>query len=94
MSWWYQVEDSMSWGARDGASSSEVGQDILPAVIIICRGSFRLWKDSCGDLDTVITHPDGTSHRCFFIIIFKIKICKVFKGYEVLKRGFGFQYSQ
>jgi len=26
------------------------------------------------------------------IKVFFIKICKAFKGYEVLERGFGFQY--
>lgn len=28
-------------------------------VVIVCGGSYRRGKASCGDLDIVITHPDG-----------------------------------
>ncbi|XP_037495611.1 DNA polymerase lambda isoform X2 [Jatropha curcas] len=41
------------------------GEEILPGVVIICGGSFRRGKASCGDLDVVITHPDGISHKGF-----------------------------
>ncbi|EXB76504.1 DNA polymerase lambda [Morus notabilis] len=34
-------------------------EDILPGVVVICGGSFRRGKASCGDMDIVITHPDG-----------------------------------
>ncbi|KAF0903186.1 hypothetical protein E2562_025761 [Oryza meyeriana var. granulata] len=37
----------------------EVGTDILPGVIIVCGGSYRRGKASCGDMDIIITHPDG-----------------------------------
>ncbi|XP_062159840.1 DNA polymerase lambda isoform X2 [Alnus glutinosa] len=43
----------------------KVGEDILPGVIIVCGGSFRRGKASCGDLDIIITHPDGKSHNGF-----------------------------
>uniref|UniRef100_J3MCS5 DNA polymerase n=2 Tax=Oryza brachyantha TaxID=4533 RepID=J3MCS5_ORYBR len=43
----------------------EVGTDILPGVIIICGGSYRRGKASCGDMDIIITHPDGESHVGF-----------------------------
>lgn len=43
----------------------EVGKDILPGVIIVCGGSYRRGKASCGDMDIVITHPDGLSHVGF-----------------------------
>ncbi|XP_024023131.1 DNA polymerase lambda isoform X2 [Morus notabilis] len=40
-------------------------EDILPGVVVICGGSFRRGKASCGDMDIVITHPDGKSHKGF-----------------------------
>nr|GLL31990.1 DNA polymerase lambda isoform X1 [Ipomoea trifida]GMD15116.1 DNA polymerase beta isoform X1 [Ipomoea batatas] len=43
----------------------KVGQEILPGVIIVCGGSYRRGKSSCGDMDIVITHPDGKSHIGF-----------------------------
>lgn len=33
-------------------------------MVIVCGGSFRRGKASCGDMDIVITHPDGK--RCNF----------------------------
>ncbi|KAJ8773827.1 hypothetical protein K2173_008290 [Erythroxylum novogranatense] len=37
----------------------KVGEEILPGVVIVCGGSYRRGKASCGDMDIVITHPDG-----------------------------------
>ncbi|XP_020579488.1 DNA polymerase lambda [Phalaenopsis equestris] len=34
-------------------------------VVVICGGSYRRGKASCGDLDIIITHPDGESHKGF-----------------------------
>ncbi|GLT86393.1 hypothetical protein SLE2022_045350 [Rubroshorea leprosula] len=42
-----------------------VGEEILPGVIIVCGGSYRRGKASCGDMDIIITHPDGKSHKGF-----------------------------
>ncbi|XP_010543974.1 PREDICTED: DNA polymerase beta isoform X2 [Tarenaya hassleriana] len=42
-----------------------VGEEILPGVVIVCGGSYRRGKATCGDLDIVITHPDGQSHKGF-----------------------------
>ncbi|KAJ4813924.1 DNA polymerase lambda [Rhynchospora pubera] len=43
----------------------DVGGSILPEVVIVCGGSYRRGKASCGDMDVVITHPDGVSHVGF-----------------------------
>ncbi|CAA6670060.1 unnamed protein product [Spirodela intermedia] len=43
----------------------KVGGAILPGVIIVCGGSYRRGKAFCGDLDMIITHPDGQSHKGF-----------------------------
>ncbi|CAH8326879.1 unnamed protein product [Eruca vesicaria subsp. sativa] len=42
-----------------------VGEEVLPGVDIVCGGSYRRGKATCGDLDIVITHPDGHSHKGF-----------------------------
>ncbi|XP_078438504.1 DNA polymerase lambda (POLL) isoform X2 [Wolffia australiana] len=44
---------------------TKTGEDILPGVIIVCGGSYRRGKAFCGDLDIVITHPNGISHKGF-----------------------------
>ncbi|KAK3038649.1 hypothetical protein RJ639_027312 [Escallonia herrerae] len=43
----------------------KAGEDILPGVSIVCGGSFRRGKASCGDIDILVTHPDGKSHIGF-----------------------------
>ncbi|KAJ1389903.1 DNA-directed DNA-polymerase X [Sesbania bispinosa] len=43
----------------------KVGEDVLPGVVIICGGSYRRGKATCGDIDIIITHPDGKSHKGF-----------------------------
>ncbi|OVA11270.1 BRCT domain [Macleaya cordata] len=43
----------------------KAGEDVLPGVSVVCGGSFRRGKATCGDLDIIITHPDGTSHKGF-----------------------------
>ncbi|KAL5564864.1 hypothetical protein UlMin_028028 [Ulmus minor] len=40
-------------------------EEILPEVAVVCGGSFRRGKASCGDMDIIITHPDGKSHKGF-----------------------------
>ncbi|KAG6426365.1 hypothetical protein SASPL_110587 [Salvia splendens] len=38
---------------------------MFPQADIVCGGSYRRGKASCGDMDIVITHPDGKSHIGF-----------------------------
>ncbi|KAK1421684.1 hypothetical protein QVD17_24217 [Tagetes erecta] len=40
-------------------------EDVLPGVSVVCGGSFRRGKATCGDMDIIITHPDGKSHIGF-----------------------------
>ncbi|MED6217234.1 hypothetical protein PIB30_015796 [Stylosanthes scabra] len=43
----------------------KVGEEVLPGAIIVCGGSYRRGKATCGDIDVIITHPDGQSHKGF-----------------------------
>ncbi|GMN68405.1 hypothetical protein TIFTF001_037460 [Ficus carica] len=43
----------------------KAAEDILTGIAVICGGSFRRGKASCGDMDIVFTHPDGKSHKGF-----------------------------
>ncbi|KAF5746638.1 hypothetical protein HS088_TW06G00809 [Tripterygium wilfordii] len=43
----------------------KVAEEILPGVVIVCGGSYRRGKASCGDMDIITTHPDGKSHKGF-----------------------------
>ncbi|KAI3770783.1 hypothetical protein L6452_01927 [Arctium lappa] len=43
----------------------KAAEDVLPGVNVVCGGSFRRGKATCGDMDIVITHPDGESHIGF-----------------------------
>ncbi|KAJ9557103.1 hypothetical protein OSB04_011717 [Centaurea solstitialis] len=43
----------------------KAAEDVLPGVNVVCGGSFRRGKATCGDMDIVITHPDGVSHVGF-----------------------------
>ncbi|XP_047959735.1 DNA polymerase lambda [Salvia hispanica] len=43
----------------------KIAEEILPGADIVCGGSYRRGKASCGDMDIVITHPDGKSHIGF-----------------------------
>ena len=51
--------------SNDLISVLKVSNDMISAlkVSIICGGSYRRGKASCGDLDIIITHPDGK--RCY-----------------------------
>ncbi|XP_073395430.1 DNA polymerase lambda isoform X2 [Physcomitrium patens] len=41
------------------------GSELCPGISIMCGGSYRRGKALSGDMDFVITHPDGHSHTGF-----------------------------
>ncbi|CAN1187615.1 DNA polymerase lambda [Linum perenne] len=58
----------------------KTGEEIVPGVLIVCGGSYRRGKSSCGDMDIVVTHPDGKSHKGFLS-----KFVKRLKDMEFLR---------
>lgn len=39
---------------------------IKPGLVCVACGSYRRGKATCGDVDVLVTHPDGQSHRGVF----------------------------
>lgn len=39
---------------------------IDPQLVAMACGSYRRGKATCGDVDVLITHPDGKSHKGVF----------------------------
>lgn len=37
-------------------------RSIDPGLVMVVCGSYRRGKPTCGDVDVLITHPDGSSH--------------------------------
>ncbi|XP_054840030.1 DNA polymerase lambda isoform X2 [Eublepharis macularius] len=44
----------------------EAAQSIKPGLVCVACGSFRRGKSTCGDVDVLVTHPDGHSHQGVF----------------------------
>lgn len=44
----------------------DAAQAIDPGLVAIACGSYRRGKATCGDVDVLISHPDGRSHRGIF----------------------------
>lgn len=47
-------------------------QTIDPALVAMACGSYRRGKATCGDVDVLISHPDGKSHKGVFSKILQI----------------------
>ncbi|XP_044293103.1 DNA polymerase lambda isoform X2 [Varanus komodoensis] len=44
----------------------EAAQSMNPGLVCVACGSFRRGKSTCGDVDVLVTHPDGHSHQGVF----------------------------
>ncbi|KAI8492721.1 hypothetical protein Bbelb_293180 [Branchiostoma belcheri] len=44
----------------------EMAESINPGLMAMACGSYRRGKTNCGDVDVLITHPDGKSHKGIF----------------------------
>ncbi|XP_077679448.1 DNA polymerase lambda isoform X3 [Eretmochelys imbricata] len=44
----------------------EAAQSLNPGLVCMACGSYRRGKATCGDVDVLVTHPDGQSHRGIF----------------------------
>lgn len=44
----------------------EAAQSLNPGLLAVACGSYRRGKATCGDVDVLITHPDGQSHNGVF----------------------------
>ncbi|KAM6066805.1 DNA polymerase lambda isoform 4-T8 [Chlamydotis macqueenii] len=44
----------------------EAALALKPGLICVACGSYRRGKPTCGDVDVLVTHPDGQSHRGVF----------------------------
>ncbi|XP_006880073.1 PREDICTED: DNA polymerase lambda isoform X2 [Elephantulus edwardii] len=44
----------------------ESAQALNPGLLCVACGSYRRGKATCGDVDVLVTHPDGCSHRGVF----------------------------
>ncbi|XP_072280497.1 DNA polymerase lambda isoform X2 [Pyxicephalus adspersus] len=64
-------EDFLDRMPREEAGKIEeivrkAAKDINPGLISVACGSYRRQKSTCGDVDVLVTHPDGKSHRGVF----------------------------
>lgn len=44
----------------------EAAHSVDAQLVVMACGSYRRGKSTCGDVDVLITHPDGQSHKGVF----------------------------
>ena len=44
----------------------EAAESLQEGIIAQACGSYRRGKATCGDVDVLVTHPDGKSHKGIF----------------------------
>lgn len=44
----------------------KAAQALNPGLLCVACGSYRRGKATCGDMDVLLTHPDGRSHQGIF----------------------------
>ncbi|XP_027623192.1 DNA polymerase lambda isoform X2 [Tupaia chinensis] len=47
----------------------EAAQALNPGLLCVACGSYRRGKATCGDVDVLVTHPDGRSHQGVFRLL-------------------------
>ena len=47
----------------------ETACELIPGMEVVTCGSYRRGRPKCGDVDILISHPDGRSHRGFLMAI-------------------------
>ncbi|KAF5909289.1 DNA polymerase lambda, partial [Clarias magur] len=50
----------------------EAAHSVNPELLVVACGSYRRGKPTCGDVDVLITHPDGQSHKGIFSKVLQI----------------------
>ncbi|XP_021378417.1 DNA polymerase lambda-like [Mizuhopecten yessoensis] len=62
------ILDRMPWSEAGEIEAvvRTAAESLLPGVISQACGSYRRKKATCGDVDVLVTHPDGKSHRGIF----------------------------
>ncbi|CAG5929006.1 unnamed protein product [Menidia menidia] len=50
----------------------DAAQAVDPGLVAMACGSYRRGKATCGDVDVLISHPDGSSHRGVFSKVLEI----------------------
>lgn len=59
-------EDRLIYCLSGNMQVRDAAQAIDPGLVAMACGSYRRGKATCGDVDVLITHPDGQSHRGIF----------------------------